>query len=108
MMRAADLNLERADCALQHRPAHRTALPWSVTVATQAPAMNTLMILTSHHQLGNTGKKAGSWLEEFAAPRSDFKDVYPDRQGHRGRRFLEQRRACRLGAHSPGLAGAPA
>lgn len=30
--------------------------------------MKILMILTSHDQLGNTGKKTGFWLEEFAAP----------------------------------------
>jgi len=27
-----------------------------------------LIVLTSHNQLGNTGKKTGFWLEEFAAP----------------------------------------
>jgi len=27
-----------------------------------------LIVLTSHDQLGNTGKKTGFWLEEFAAP----------------------------------------
>lgn len=30
--------------------------------------MNILMVLTSHHALGDTGKKTGFWLEEFAAP----------------------------------------
>jgi putative intracellular protease/amidase len=30
--------------------------------------MNILMILTSHDQLGDTGRKTGFWLEEFAAP----------------------------------------
>ena len=30
--------------------------------------MNVLMILTSHDKLGDTGKKTGFWLEEFAAP----------------------------------------
>jgi putative intracellular protease/amidase len=30
--------------------------------------MRILMVLTSHEQLGNTGKKTGFWLEEFAAP----------------------------------------
>ncbi len=30
--------------------------------------MNILMVLTSHDQLGNTGRKTGFWLEEFAAP----------------------------------------
>lgn len=34
-----------------------------------------LMILTSHDQLGNTGKKTGFWLEEFAAPYYVFKDA---------------------------------
>ena len=30
--------------------------------------LNILIVLTSHGQLGNTGKKTGFWLEEFAAP----------------------------------------
>ena len=30
--------------------------------------MNVLMIITSHDKLGDTGKKTGFWLEEFAAP----------------------------------------
>lgn len=30
--------------------------------------MKILMVLTSHDRLGNTGKKTGFWLEEFAAP----------------------------------------
>jgi len=34
-----------------------------------------LMILTSHDQLGNTGKKTGFWLEEFAAPYYVLKDA---------------------------------
>lgn len=37
--------------------------------------MNVLMVLTSHGQLGNTGKKTGFWLEEFAAPYYVFKDA---------------------------------
>lgn len=37
--------------------------------------MNILMVLTSHEQLGNTGKKTGFWLEEFAAPYYVFKDA---------------------------------
>ena len=36
--------------------------------------MNILMILTSHDQLGDTGKKTGFWLEEFAAPYYVLKD----------------------------------
>ena len=27
-----------------------------------------LMVLTSHDQLGDTDRKTGFWLEEFAAP----------------------------------------
>ena len=30
--------------------------------------MKVLMVLTSHDQLGNTGRKTGFWLEEMAAP----------------------------------------
>ncbi|MDP3619234.1 MAG: type 1 glutamine amidotransferase domain-containing protein [Ramlibacter sp.] len=37
--------------------------------------MKILMVLTSHDQLGNTGKKTGFWLEEFAAPYYVFKDA---------------------------------
>ena len=37
--------------------------------------MNILMILTSHDQLGDTGKKTGFWLEEFAAPYYVFRDA---------------------------------
>jgi putative intracellular protease/amidase len=33
------------------------------------------MVLTSHSQLGSTGKKTGFWLEEFAAPYYAFKDA---------------------------------
>jgi putative intracellular protease/amidase len=34
-----------------------------------------LMVLTSHDQLGNTGRKTGFWLEELAAPYYTFKDA---------------------------------
>jgi len=37
--------------------------------------MKILMILTSHDQLGNTGRKTGFWLEEFAAPYFVFRDA---------------------------------
>lgn len=37
--------------------------------------MNILMVLTSHDKLGETGKKTGFWLEEFAAPYYVFKDA---------------------------------
>jgi putative intracellular protease/amidase len=37
--------------------------------------LNILMVLTSHAQLGDTGKVTGFWLEEFAAPYYLFKDA---------------------------------
>lgn len=40
--------------------------------------MKILMVLTSHDQLGNTGRKTGFWLEEFAAPYFVFKDAGVD------------------------------
>lgn len=40
--------------------------------------MKVLMVLTSHDQLGNTGRKTGFWLEEFAAPYYTFKDAGAD------------------------------
>src|SRR5580698_10558616 len=36
--------------------------------------MKILMVLTSHDQLGNTGRKTGFWLEELAAPFFVFRD----------------------------------
>jgi len=40
--------------------------------------MKILMILTSHDQLGNTGKKTGFWLEELAAPYFIFREAGVD------------------------------
>jgi putative intracellular protease/amidase len=37
--------------------------------------MKILMVLTSHDALGDTGKKTGFWLEEFAAPYYVFQDA---------------------------------
>ncbi len=37
--------------------------------------MKVLMVLTSHSELGNTGKKTGFWIEEFAAPYYTLKDA---------------------------------
>jgi len=37
--------------------------------------MKILMVLTSHDQLGNTGRPTGFWLEEFAAPYFVFRDA---------------------------------
>jgi len=40
--------------------------------------MKILMVITSHDQLGNTGKKTGFWLEEFAAPYYVFQEAGVD------------------------------
>lgn len=40
--------------------------------------MKILMVLTSHDTLGDTGKKTGFWLEEFASPYYRFKDSGAD------------------------------
>ncbi len=37
--------------------------------------MKILMVLTSHSELGDTGKKTGFWIEEFAAPYYLFQDA---------------------------------
>lgn len=37
--------------------------------------MKILMVLTSHDQLGDTGRKTGFWLEELAAPYYAFKEA---------------------------------
>ena len=37
--------------------------------------MKILIVLTSHDQVGETGKKTGFWLEEFAAPYYVLKDA---------------------------------
>src|SRR5580692_6195913 len=40
--------------------------------------MKILMVLTSHDTLGNTDRKTGFWLEEFAAPYFVFRDAGVD------------------------------
>ena len=40
--------------------------------------MKVLIVITSHDQLGNTGRKTGFWLEELAAPYYVFKDADVD------------------------------
>jgi putative intracellular protease/amidase len=42
---------------------------------TEETVMKVLMVITSHDQLGNTGRKTGFWLEELAAPYYVFKDA---------------------------------
>jgi putative intracellular protease/amidase len=46
-----------------------------MATATMEEKMKILMVLTSHDQLGNTGRKTGFWLEEFAAPYFVFRDA---------------------------------
>ena len=88
--------------------------------------MKILMVLTSHDQLGDTGKKTGFWLEEFAAPYYVFKDAgaeitlaspqggqppldpksdAPDAQPDATRRFKEDAQAQQALAHTVKLAG---
>ena len=40
--------------------------------------MKVLVVLTSHDQLGNTGRKTGFWLEELAAPYYVFRQAEAD------------------------------
>lgn len=40
--------------------------------------MKVLVVLTSHSELGNTGKKTGFWIEEFAAPYYSMADAGVD------------------------------
>src|ERR1700761_2430683 len=42
---------------------------------TKETVMKVLMVITSHDQLGDTGRKTGFWLEELAAPYYVFKDA---------------------------------
>lgn len=37
--------------------------------------MKVLIVLTSHNQLGDTGRKTGFWLEELAAPYYELRDA---------------------------------
>ena len=91
--------------------------------------MNILMVLTSHDQLGDTAKKTGFWLEEFAAPYYVFKDAgatvtlvspkggqppldpksdEPNAQTDATRRFKADANAQRTLAHTGLLSGAVA
>src|SRR3984885_161504 len=42
---------------------------------TKETVMKVLMVITSHDELGNTGRKTGFWLEELAAPYYVFKEA---------------------------------
>lgn len=45
-----------------------------ISNAQNSKTMKVLFVLTSHDQLGNTGKKTGFWIEEFATPYYYFTD----------------------------------
>src|SRR6202044_23599 len=47
----------------------------SINAQRKERVMKVLMVLTSHDQLGDTGRKTGFWLEEFAAPYFVFRDA---------------------------------
>jgi putative intracellular protease/amidase len=49
--------------------------PASVHELQRKMNMKILMVLTSHEQLGDTGRPTGFWLEEFAAPYFVFRDA---------------------------------
>ena len=87
--------------------------------------MNILIVLTSHDTLGDTGRKTGFWLEEFAAPYYAFLDAGatltlaspqggqppldpksddPDAQTDATRRFRQDAEAQRRLAHTRRLA----
>ncbi len=52
---------------------HDAALRWLRTTGRREARI--LMVLTSHDQLGSTGRKTGFWLEELAAPYYVFQDA---------------------------------
>src|ERR1044072_2301616 len=54
---------------------NRRALP---PLAQLEHPMKILMVLTSHDQLGDTGRRTGFWLEEGAAPYFVFRDAGVD------------------------------
>src|SRR6187431_808854 len=58
-------------CVLLHQSRHASI----ATLHVREHPMQILMVLTSHDQLGDTGKKTGFWLEEFAAPYYAFVDA---------------------------------
>ena len=45
------------------------------SISIEGIPLKILIVLTSHSDLGNTGKKTGFWLEEFAAPYYVFTDA---------------------------------
>ena len=69
---------DRQTAAIQPYRFSITPSPVAVGLTTQGHNMKIAMVLTSHDQLGSTGKKTGLWLEEFVAPYYVFKDAGVD------------------------------
>jgi hypothetical protein len=67
--------------------------------------MKVLMVMTSHDQLGDTGKKTGVWLEEFAAPCYVCKDAVGLVQMRERRPFALPRWKFELGPETDGHGG---
>ena len=49
-----------------------------LTTAAKDDVIKILVVLTSHDRLGDSGKKIGFWLEEFAAPCYVLRDAGAD------------------------------
>src|SRR6187431_2981856 len=58
-------------CVLLHQSRHASI----ATLHVREHPMKILMVLTSHDELGDTGRKTGFWLEELAAPYYRFKEA---------------------------------
>ena len=81
-----------ADFHIRFVIARRAAGCWTLRIQDNSfltrrrGVMKILIVLTSHDQLGNTGKKTSLWLEEFAAPYYLLKDAGASVKLKRGRR----------------------
>jgi len=75
---SADVPVPRSEMQMRATPpAQRPTcfLSPAYVLGQRRMAPKILMVLSSHSELGNTGKKTGFWLEEFAAPFYVFKDA---------------------------------
>src|SRR5664280_3891091 len=72
-MRRRIIGMELSTAPVPKR--RRTTNTSTVKQRNRRLAMKILIVLTSHDQLGDTGKKTGFWLEEFAAPYYVLKDA---------------------------------
>jgi putative intracellular protease/amidase len=63
------------DMSQRWRPARAGAVDPALHPSIEGIPLKILIVLTSHSALGDTGKKTGFWLEEFAAPYYVFTDA---------------------------------